>query len=70
VAFTYILNIYSTTWFNGYEFGFEILIANGLFTFIGLYLIRNRKERKEKREKKLPDTGYQIPDTKKIKAHD
>ena len=43
VAFTYILNIYSTTWFNGYEFGFEILIANGLFTFIGLYLIRNAK---------------------------
>jgi hypothetical protein len=29
----------STDWFNGYKFGIEILIVNGLFTFIGLLLI-------------------------------
>jgi len=35
----YILNIYSKEIFNGYQFGFEILILNGAFTFIGLLLI-------------------------------
>jgi Na+/proline symporter len=43
VLITYLLNMFSTAWFNGYVFGFEILIVNGLLTFIGLYLIRNRK---------------------------
>lgn len=42
VLFTYILNQNATNWFNGYVFGFEILICNGLFTFIGLYLIRKK----------------------------
>jgi SSS family transporter len=42
VVFTFILNNYSRIWFDGFEFGFEILIVNGLFTFIGLYLIRKR----------------------------
>lgn len=42
VVFTYILNQNATIWFNGYVFGFEILICNGLFTFIGLYLIRKK----------------------------
>lgn len=36
-----ILNLNSKAWF-GFEFGFEILIANGLLTFIGLMLIRKR----------------------------
>ncbi len=42
VLFTYALNQNATNWFNGYIFGFEILICNGLFTFIGLYLIRKK----------------------------
>ena len=36
-----ILNLKSKAWF-GFEFGFEILIVNGLLTFIGLMLIRRR----------------------------
>lgn len=37
------LNYYSAQLFNGYKFGFEILIVNGLLTFIGLLLISERK---------------------------
>jgi len=48
VLFTFILNQYVSVWFNGFQFGFEILIFNGLFTFIGLYLIRKRELRGEK----------------------
>ena len=40
IAISYFVNAYSTELFNGYAFGFEILILNGLFTFIGLFLIR------------------------------
>lgn len=40
VALTYVIHMNSAIWFNGYIFGFEILIFNGLFTFLGLYLIR------------------------------
>ncbi|WP_415060411.1 sodium:solute symporter [Flavobacterium sp.] len=36
-----VLNLSSKAWF-GFEFGFEILIVNGLLTFIGLMLIRRR----------------------------
>ena len=43
VVFTYFLNQYSSQLFNGFVFGYEILILNGLFTFIGLYLIRDKK---------------------------
>ena len=35
----YILNIYSKELFNGYKFGFEILILNGALTFVGLLMI-------------------------------
>jgi len=48
VLFTFILNQYVSVWFNGFQFAFEILIFNGLFTFIGLYLIRKRELRGEK----------------------
>ncbi len=34
-----ILNEFSKELFNGYKFGFEMLIVNGLFTFIGLLII-------------------------------
>ena len=36
----YVLSIFSESLFNGYKFGFELLIVNGLFTFIGLYLVK------------------------------
>jgi Na+/proline symporter len=35
----YVLNENSTSWFSGYQFGFEILLINGILTFIGLWLI-------------------------------
>ncbi len=36
----YILNANSVQWLNGYKFGFELLILNGIITFIGLVLLR------------------------------
>lgn len=35
----YVISMNSELWFNGYKFGFELLILNGLLTFFGLYLI-------------------------------
>ncbi|MBT8317432.1 MAG: sodium:solute symporter [Lutibacter sp.] len=40
VSLSYALNSYSSLIFNGYTFGYELIIINGLFTFFGLYLIR------------------------------
>lgn len=40
----YILDINSTTWFNGYVFSHERLILNALFTFIGLCLLARKKQ--------------------------
>lgn len=34
------LNTHSEAWFSGYKFGFELLIINGLITFVGLWLLR------------------------------
>ncbi len=39
----YVLNAYSVQWFNGYKFGFELLILNGIITFIGLLLLRKTR---------------------------
>ena len=44
LSLSFILNAYSQSLFNGYNFGYEILIVNGLLTFFGLYLIRNKNE--------------------------
>ena len=41
---SYIINIYSEEYLWGYKFGFELLILNGLLTFIGLYLISVNKK--------------------------
>ncbi len=38
----YILKLNSQAWF-GYTFGFEILLLNGLLTFLGLIIIKKRK---------------------------
>ena len=40
---SYIINLNSEAWFWGYKFGFEILILNGLITFIGLWMVSVRK---------------------------
>lgn len=39
---SYVLKTNAPVWFGGYQIGFEILIFNGLFTFIGLHLISRR----------------------------
>jgi Na+/proline symporter len=36
---SFLLDTYSTTLFNGYQMGFEVLLVNGLITFTGLYVI-------------------------------
>jgi len=36
----YFLSMYSQELFNGYKFGFELLIVNGLLMFVGLWAIR------------------------------
>ena len=41
--FCWLLSEYSVQLLNGYKFGFELLIINGLYTFIGLWFLRKRK---------------------------
>ncbi|MFY0653692.1 MAG: sodium:solute symporter [Cyclobacteriaceae bacterium] len=36
---TYVLNQNSESWLAGYKFGFELLLVNGLLTFVGLLII-------------------------------
>lgn len=42
-ALCYLINLNSEALMNGYKFGFEILILNGIITFLGLLLIRKSK---------------------------
>ena len=44
---SYVISSNSERWFGGYKFSFEILIVNGLITFIGLWLISKKGERME-----------------------
>ncbi len=39
----YLLSDFSVILLNGYKFGFELLIINGLITFFGLWLLRIRR---------------------------
>ena len=39
---SFVLQSNSATWFGGYTIGFEILLFNGFFTFMGLWLLRKR----------------------------
>jgi SSS family transporter len=41
---TYIINSNSEAWLGGYKFGFELLLLNGLIMFVGLFLLRRKKE--------------------------
>ena len=45
---SYILNLYSTQLFNGYKFGFEILIINGLITFTALLITSHASNKTSK----------------------
>ncbi len=46
----YVVNLNSTYWFNGYQLGFEVLVLNGLLTFLGLIIIsRKTYQQPEKR---------------------
>jgi len=38
----YFLGKNAAAWFNGYQIGFEMLLINGLLTFIGLYLFSRK----------------------------
>ncbi|MCR5821434.1 MAG: sodium:solute symporter [Bacteroidales bacterium] len=42
-AICYVLKINAPVWFGGYHFGFEILLLNGLLTFVGLLMAKPRK---------------------------
>jgi Na+/proline symporter len=42
---SYIVSLNSAEWFGGYKFGIEILILNGIITFVGLLLVSKRGER-------------------------
>jgi Na+/proline symporter len=39
----WVLNYFSKELFNGYNFGFELLILNGAITFLGLFLIPDKR---------------------------
>lgn len=39
----YIVSENSTQWFNGYKFGFELLILNGMITYLGLFIMSQTK---------------------------
>jgi solute:Na+ symporter, SSS family len=39
----YFLSRYSTELFNGYKFGFELLLLNGLITYLGLWIFSSRR---------------------------
>nr|WP_219921420.1 sodium:solute symporter [Rufibacter sp. XAAS-G3-1] len=40
---TYVISANSQEWFWGYQFGFEVLLLNGLLMFLGLWLVAGRK---------------------------
>ncbi len=41
-AICYALGKNAATWFNGYQIGFEMLLINGMLTFLGLFLISKK----------------------------
>ncbi len=43
VIFSYFINQYSSKIFNGFQFGYELLLVNGLLTYVGLYMIRKNE---------------------------
>ena len=45
VGVTYLLNINSESLLNGFKFGFEILLVNGLLTYTGLMIFSSKKSK-------------------------
>lgn len=43
-ALSYLVSSHSVAWLGGYEFGFEILIFNGVLTFLGLWAISTKSK--------------------------
>jgi hypothetical protein len=43
---SYVISINSEKFLGGYKFGIEILIVNGLITFLGLLLIADRSQKR------------------------
>jgi solute:Na+ symporter, SSS family len=41
----YFLSTYSVQLFNGYKFGFELLLLNGFLTFMGLWILGHKSEK-------------------------
>jgi hypothetical protein len=41
-AICYMISKNAASWLNGYQIGFELLLINGLLTFIGLWLISKK----------------------------
>lgn len=52
---SYIINQNSEAWFNGYKIGFEIVIINGLITFLFLLLISKKGKRQVQSKKFFDD---------------
>src|SRR6185437_809908 len=46
----FFIDKYSTVLFDGYVFAEELIIVNGLLTFIGLWIMSRRKSTEEKNE--------------------
>lgn len=44
-VFTWYIGQNSVEWFNGYKFGFELLLVNGLITFAGLWLLSTGRQK-------------------------
>ncbi len=53
-ALSYLLSRNSEWLLNGYQFGFEILIVNGLITVLGLYILKKSTEQKRPGKHDLP----------------
>jgi hypothetical protein len=41
---SFFISTYSEELFNGYKFGFELLILNGLITMLGLWLVSKKDD--------------------------
>lgn len=43
-AICYVISKNASSWLNGYQIGFELLLINGLLTFIGLWMISKKAD--------------------------
>jgi hypothetical protein len=41
---TYFISENSSRWFNGYTFGFELLLLNGLLVYLGLWFVSTKSK--------------------------